>query len=361
MEERKAPPARDAYFDNAKFMATVLVVVAHAWAPLRDSRTVDAVHLLIYAFHMPAFIIISGYFSKNFDATPHRVFRLITSLLVPYLIFEIAYTLLRRTVAADSDAPFTVFDPWYLTWFLAVLFIWRLTAPLWKALRFPLTTALAIAVLASMTPGVGSALDLQRVLQFLPFFVLGMKLRSADFSVLRSWRVRIAALPVFAGAAVFSYWAVTRMNAEWMFRRYAAQDLGTSGWTGPVMTLALFGCSLLLTACFLSWVPGRRLFFTGLGAATLYGYLLHGFVLKSAQWEDWYSYAWLHTPLGEVAVTVGAAVMTALLCTAPVRRVFRYVVEPKLTWAYGGPSRERPAAVPAAGVTAPRREPAEVG
>ncbi|MFC7220506.1 acyltransferase family protein [Streptomyces polyrhachis] len=332
-----SPPGRSAYFDNAKFLATVLVVVAHAWGPLRDSRAVDAVHLLVYTFHMPAFILISGYFSRGFTATPHRVFRLVTTLLVPYVVFEVAYTVLRRSVAGDADAPFTFFDPWYLTWFLVVLFIWRLSTPLWQALRWPLGTALAIAALASMTPGLGTAFDVQRVLQFLPFFVLGLTLRPGHFTRLRSWPVRLAALPVGAGAAVFSYWAVVRMDDEWMFRRASAQDMGAPAWTGPVMTLALFGCALVLAGCFLSWVPGRRTWFTPLGSATLYAYLLHGFVLKIAQWEDWYALDRLHTPLGEVGVTVFAAVMAAALCTAPVRRLLRFAVEPRLDWAYGGP------------------------
>ncbi|MFQ6200689.1 acyltransferase family protein, partial [Streptomyces sp. NPDC000405] len=65
-----APPPphggrRDAFFDNAKYAAIVLVAVGHAWEPLRsDSRAVTALYMLVYAFHMPAFIVISGYFSR---------------------------------------------------------------------------------------------------------------------------------------------------------------------------------------------------------------------------------------------------------------------------------------------------------
>ncbi|MEU1949920.1 hypothetical protein ABZ554_47585, partial [Streptomyces sp. NPDC020125] len=28
-------------------------------------------------------------------------------------------------------------DPWYLTWFLIALFVWRLTTPLWRIARWP--------------------------------------------------------------------------------------------------------------------------------------------------------------------------------------------------------------------------------
>ena len=54
------------------------------------------------------------------------------------------------------------------------------------------------------------------------------------------------------------------------------------------MVLALFGCSLVLTACFFAWVPRRRMWFTALGAGTLYGYLLHGFLVKAADYQGWF-------------------------------------------------------------------------
>ena len=36
------------------------------------------------------------------------------------------------------------------------------------------------------------------------------------------------------------------------------------------MTLAVFGCGLVLTAAFLAMVPRRAMWFTALGAGTLY-------------------------------------------------------------------------------------------
>lgn len=54
-----APPTsakkRDAFFDNAKYLAIVLVAMGHAWEPLRgDSRAAAALYITVYTFHMPA-------------------------------------------------------------------------------------------------------------------------------------------------------------------------------------------------------------------------------------------------------------------------------------------------------------------
>lgn len=326
---------RDPYFDNAKYLTIVLVACGHAWEPLTyGSRAVTAVYLTVYAFHMPAFALISGYFSRGFDLGPGRVRRLLTGVAVPYIVFEVAYTLFYRWAQDDPGYPISLLDPWYVMWFLVALFIWRLTTPLWLALRHPVPIALALAVLGSVSPEVGGDLALQRVLAFLPCFVLGLKLRPEHFTRLRTRRVRLAALPVGVGALVAAYALAPRIDAGWFYHRGSVAGRGVPHWAGVFATPALFALALLLTAAFLAWVPGRQLWITTLGTGTMYGYLLHGFVIKSSRFWSWYDHPWLHTPIGELTVTAAAIAMITLLCTAPVRRVFRPLVEPRMTWAF---------------------------
>lgn len=334
--DAKPAEQRDAFFDNAKYLAIVLVALGHAWEPLTDrSRTAEALYMVVYTFHMPAFVLISGYFSRSFDLRPDRLRRLVTGIAVPYVVFEVAYSVFRRWIDDDPGHPVSLLDPWYLTWFLIALFVWRLTTPLWKVVRWPVPLALTIAVLASVSPDIGDDLDLQRVLQFLPFFVLGLFMKPEHFQLLRRREVRVLSVPVFLAALVVAYWAAPRMSSAWFYHRDSVQELGAPWWAGVVMTLALFGCSALLTAAFLSWVPRRHMWFTVLGAGTLYGYLLHGFLIRGSRSWGWYdAYDWLHTPLGEVFVSVVAAVAVTLLCTPPVRRAFRFAMEPKLEWAF---------------------------
>ncbi|WP_327367427.1 acyltransferase family protein [Streptomyces sp. NBC_01217] len=338
----KKPPAaaaakkRDAYFDNVKYLAIVLVAVAHSWEPVMDgSRTARALYMVAYTFHMPAFIIVSGYFSRSFDMSPAKVKRLVTGVAVPYVVFETAYSLFKRYVGDAPGHPVSLVDPWYLTWFLAALFVWRITTPLWKALRHPLPVALVIAVLASFSPTIGDDLDLQRVLQFLPFFVLGLQLRPEHFRLVRRREVRMLALPLFAGALAFAYWAAPRMQLGWFYRSNSAPEMGAPWWSGAVMTVAMFGCALLLTIGFLAWVPRRHMWFTVLGAGTICGYLLHGFLIKGAGYAGVFDiYGWLSQPLGLVLVSLVAAAAVTVMCTPPVRRALRPVTEPDMDWAF---------------------------
>lgn len=327
---------RDAYFDNAKYLAIVLVAVAHAWEPVMEgSRVSRALYMLVYTFHMPAFILISGYFSRSYTGKPHQLRRLLTGIVLPYVVFEVAYSLFARWGNDDPGHPISLLDPFYLTWFLAALFIWRLTTPLWRLIRWPLPVALALASLAAVTPGIGEDLNLQRVLQFLPFFVLGLCLKPEHFQLVRRREVRLLALPLFAGAAAVAYWAAPRMSQGWYYRSSSAQELGVPWWAGPVMTFAFFGCAVLLTAGFLAWVPRRRTWFTVLGAGTICGYVLHGFLVKGADYSGVVeTHPWLSSPGGEIVVSLFVAAAVTLMCTPPVRRTLRCVTEPEMAWAF---------------------------
>ncbi|MFJ8144563.1 acyltransferase family protein [Streptomyces sp. NPDC096048] len=369
--DRQAQPSRrrDAFFDNAKYLAIVLVGVGHAWGQILDgNRTVETLYRVLYTFHMPAFIIISGYFSRSFDLSPKRVKRLITGVAVPYLVFEVAYALHRR-VSEDPANDISLLDPTYLLWFLCALFVWRLTTPIWQTVRWPLPIALGIAALASVTPTVGNDLNMQRVLQFLPCFVLGLVLRPEHFQLVRRRSVRILSVPVVAAAVAVAWWSVPRMETGWFYRNAAVQDTGAPWWTGPVLTLALFGCSLVLSACFFAWVPGRRMWFTALGAGTIYGYLMHGFLVKEGSYAGWFSHPVLDRPLGEIGLTVLGATVITLLCTKPVQRVLRCVVEPRMEWLFkrdpgeAARGRERREKAEKAGETEVReaRAPSEAG
>lgn len=332
-QKKPAGKQRDPFFDNAKYLTIVLVGIGHAWDPLRDdSRTAEALYFVMYTFHMPAFIIISGYLSRSFEGRPKQIQRLLTGVVVPYLAIQFVYTYFMRWANDDPDREFHFQEPGFALWFLVALFVWRLTTPIWKNLRWPMPVALGIAVAASVTPSIGGDLNLMRVAQFLPFFVLGLQLRPHHFEVVKRREMRLIAVPVALCAMVFAYWAVPRMSKAWFLHDKAAADMGVPSWVGAVMYLAIFGCGLVMTTCFLAWVPRRHMWFTMLGAGTLYAYLLHIFFIQGSRLFDWYEMDWVDHPLSRVAITVLAAVMMTVLCTPLVTRPLRFAIEPKMDW-----------------------------
>ena len=53
---------RDGRVDGIKWLLIVLVTIGHAIEPALSNPTANKLYSLIYLFHMPLFIYISGYF-----------------------------------------------------------------------------------------------------------------------------------------------------------------------------------------------------------------------------------------------------------------------------------------------------------
>ncbi|GGK81053.1 membrane protein [Planomonospora parontospora subsp. parontospora] len=328
---RTDPPGetgRDPFFDNAKFLAIALVVSGHLIEDLRDVAVAHAAYFYVYVFHMPLFIVLSGYLSRNFTFSSGKARKLISTLAVPYVLFELAYSLPRLVMHGKLEI--SLLDPYYLTWFLMSLFLWRLSTPVWQQLRWPLAVAVGLSLLSG-TSSLPDELSMNRTLALLPFYVLGLMLRPEHFALLRRRGMRVAGAAVLAAGAAAALVLHTEVRTEWIRWRHANEAIGVDDLTGSLVRLGLLAAGALLVAAFLAVTPSGRTWYSGLGAATMYAYLLHGFVVKAA--ERYYG-DWAATVPGVAAVALCGAGLAALLCTPPVRRAARWAVEPRMSWAF---------------------------
>ncbi|GAA4198284.1 acyltransferase family protein [Microbispora amethystogenes] len=322
-----AAPARDPLLDNAKFLAIVLVVSGHLVEDLRDVPAAHALYFYVYLFHMPLFIVISGYLSRNFTFSAGKARKLISGLAVPYVIFEVAYSLPRWFLYGKLEI--SLLDPYYLTWFLMSLFLWRLSTPVWQQLRHPLVVAVGLSLLSG-TSALPDELSMNRTFGLLPFYVLGLMLTPGHLEMLRGRVAAITGGAVLAAALAGAFAVHRLVPTEWIRWRHSNHQIGVDDLTGTLIRLAMLAAGFLLVLAFLALTPDRRTWFSGLGAATMYAYLLHGFAVKvTERFHDA-----LVNPLGVAAMVALGAVLAALLCTTPVRRVFRWAVEPDVSWAF---------------------------
>jgi fucose 4-O-acetylase-like acetyltransferase len=340
------PKRRVPFWDNARFACIVLVVLGHAVQRLTyDSDIALALYLTVYAFHMPAFAIISGYFSKAGTPTKRQMARVITDILLPYVIFEGLWTLTKWIVEGDGDPNLS--QPSWTLWFLLALGIFRLVLPYLALLRWPLVWSVLISVGAGYVTNIDSTFSLSRTLGLLPFFALGWWLSERDvvnrLRLLdrRPWWVTVAAVGVL-GVTGWAAWAFVdvweRMNLRtWLFYDDSYAALGGDQWWAGGVRLALMAIALVLSVAFFALVPLRHTWWTHFGRYTMYVYLLHSFVLypfrESGVLRD-LEPTWLWLPL-VVVLAVGVALG---LATQPVRRLFRPLVEPRPTWLFADPA-----------------------
>jgi len=338
------------YWDNARFACILLVVLGHAIQRLTyDSDIAYAVYLVIYAFHMPAFAIISGYFSKSDPPNRRQMARVVTDILLPYVIFEGLWWLTKTLVEGEASPNIT--KPSWTLWFLLALGIFRLILPYLALLRWPLLWTLIASVGAGYLPNVGATFSLARTLGFLPFFALGWWLRERDvvgrlrLLERKAWWARVSAMAVFAGAGAVAWFGLDGWHAmdmrNWLFydqdyAHFLGDEGGLPWWAGGVR-LALMVLAVVLCAAFFVLVPRGQFSFTKLGSYTMYIFLLHSFVLypfrESGLLRD-LEPTWIWLPI----VVVASVLLTVALGSKPVRWVFRPLVEPRARWLFADPS-----------------------
>ena len=81
---------RDPYLDNARGLLIGLVVLGHLLTPLA-TREADVLNLWIYSFHMAAFVTVSGYVARGWVGSPRQAAAIVTSLIVPYVLLDLAH------------------------------------------------------------------------------------------------------------------------------------------------------------------------------------------------------------------------------------------------------------------------------
>lgn len=115
---------RNFKIDNIRFILIYLVVLGH-FLELVPGKTASDIYKIIYSFHMPAFLFITGFFAY-FNRK-----KIILTLIYPYIVFQILYQLFDTFVLSNSPQFSVTFgQPYWLLWYLLVTIFCYLLLPL---------------------------------------------------------------------------------------------------------------------------------------------------------------------------------------------------------------------------------------
>ncbi len=329
------PKERVAYLDNARYWVMLLVVIGHSLTQYVAMDSAKALYVWIYSFHMPFFILISGYTARRYMGDARQVQRIVSTLVVPYLVVETSMQLITRHYTGEPD-PLALLSPQWLGWFMAALFVWRLTTPIWRALKYPITTSIVISLLVGLIE-VPNVLALPKILGFLPFYVVGLHMSRDRFLALTAVPVRIASAITLTVAFVVCYVYSRDWTVDWLLwkSRYDEDPLGATPFEGITQRAELLVIGFVLTFAALSLVPKRRSITTRLGERTFYCYLLHGYLILILREQfDVFADTEQYGVKAVIGAVLIAVVVANLLMTAPIKKIFQPVFEPKLRWAF---------------------------
>ena len=275
---------REYQYDNLRFLLIALVVLGHLLEIAGGIPGRKILYDVIYSFHMPAFLFLSGMFARLDRG------RFLFGLCLPYLALQMLYLSWARLLG-EQQTQLEFARPYWLLWYLFALMVYHVLLPIYdtpsrQGQVLLVAGSFALALLAGFDRTIGYPWSASRVLVFQPWFLMGFYFRRQP-ELLRRWQTASPVRRRTVGAVVAALWLLL----EWLLLRcrmpekmlYGAQDYYSLNGSWPQRLLS---CSCAAAAIFLLFVVAadklRRPIplVTRLGQNTLSVYLLHGlFVL----------------------------------------------------------------------------------
>ncbi|MFD1606348.1 acyltransferase family protein [Oceanobacillus luteolus] len=319
---------RNAYFDNARVVLIFLVVFGHIIQPfITESTGMNTLYMWIYMFHMPAFILVSGFFAKGAGDSGY-IWNLVKKLIMPYLIFQIIYTGYYFLIG-KPDWQAGLFYPHWSLWFLFSLFGWHILLIFFKKLKpgYSIGLALLIGIGVGYFSEIGHTFSLSRTFVFFPFFLIGYWLTEKQLMLVKRNIVKRVGLVVMAVFALLIYY-LPEINTGWLLASKSYGDLGVE-WYGGFVRLLVYGLSSLMVISILAWIPSANIKgVTYLGARTLYVYLLHGFFIQYFRQTELFTVDGFLDVIGLAAISAG---LVYLLSSKPVLGISQPLIEGRAT------------------------------
>jgi len=172
---------RDTGLDSLKGILIILVVFGHMIEPMYNEWPFNAVYTSIYSFHMPLFVLVSGYVF-SLDSNIKKLKRGVLRLFETFLTFQFIWTIYNVAVSHGLTLGMLVTPSWTL-WYLLSLIYWRIgTFVIFRIIKSStknIATLVLLSVIAALLVGfipINSQLSFQRTFVFFPIFMLGVLL-----------------------------------------------------------------------------------------------------------------------------------------------------------------------------------------
>ncbi len=285
---------RDYFFDNAKFLLIMMVVIGHFLEPLQ-STIFSALYIgrVFNVLHMPCMIIISGYFSKKYInngiINVNRPFTYTILFLVAQAAFT-AYTIILGGVKSP-----TVLLPKTGLWYLQCLIIWCLVLPLIDRIKpkYALIGSIVFGLLIGYDTNAGHLISISRSITYLPYFLIGYYTNKETVQKLFTNKAKIIASVTLIIGLAACYFTLPYGFGTLFTGRINYWNLGflqsipiPLWWTARLFA---YICSLLLCFSFLVFVPRCWNIFTRFGSRTLQVYILHLYITYAfSKYNSWW-------------------------------------------------------------------------
>jgi len=233
---------RDTYLDILKGILIILVLVGHFGADAAgESHILNTITVFIDIFHMPVFVFISGYCSKNIAKSRESGFR----LLIIFALLQILWAVLSGILFRSWSVLANMWIPGPALWYILALSVWKYYLRDLIKIRYIVPVSFVLAVLSSLTVSLMPVMALPRIVGFLPFFLLGYFVDHTTLEKIK--RINIAvSLIILSAIFGLSYFITVKLelHIKILSHNYSYLEFGVGD--NPVIGLAANAASYIL-------------------------------------------------------------------------------------------------------------------
>lgn len=257
-------------FDNFRFLMIFSVVFAHCCEMFEPSHeSLKYVIFIIYLFHVPGLVFISGYCSKRINMK--STFK----LLYQYIIFNTLYVFLINLVL-NGSLSYSLIVPQWTFWYLFALFIWKLVLYWVKIPKKLIPLFFIITIFIGLVDQVGGYFSLSRIICFFPFFLVGYHFDINHVEKIKSINKYIivgVTFVVFGLSLYFVRNEIIPLYLQW-YRSGFVDDV-----QGLYSRLILIIMSVSCLIVLINLIPNKKNFITKYGENTITIYVFHALLL----------------------------------------------------------------------------------
>lgn len=267
---------RNAYFDSLKFLLITFVVIGHILEKNRENNLCLALYNVIYLFHMPLFVFISGYFSnKHIDR--NKDIRSLLFLFESLLIFQLFHKL-PGIINGKETLYSMVANPGWTMWYLYSLIAWRMiiyiTPPmLLNKYRLFLCMVTILCLLSGFIP-IGSTFSFQRTMVFMPFFFVGYYCGQKRIEFKKFHFSNIFSVLIL----IFAFLLMLFINRKLDFVLYGSYPYGHNLVSLCLRIIQLIA-AVIMSISVISLTKTLPEKYNNIGKCTLFIYLYHTFII----------------------------------------------------------------------------------
>ena len=281
--EIKSQNGREYYFDNLKFLLIFLVVLGH-FAELIMNKSIIAktTWMIIYSFHMPLFVFVSGFFAKN--AVRNKNFNKSIAFFILYFCMKTVIFIVDKLCGANPNYNFTKINS--IQWYIFAMGAWYLISIILRDANRKIVFVLSIflALIIGFDKNIGDIWGVSRILVFYPFFLLGLNINQEP--LLKITKNKFTKIFSIFYLIIFILLFALFIDKVYLIRpiltgrnSYIALNNSIEEF-GVLIRIGWYLVATVTGICIMSLVPRCKTLISNLGQRTISVYFYHAIIIR---------------------------------------------------------------------------------